>query len=246
MTSPDYKGLVIIIAGYPKDIDTMLDRNAGFKSRFTRFFDFHDWLASDALAYFLNQTAKENFELSEEVHVEIKDGFEELRSLPGFGNGRDVKKVFNDVKTHRASRVINAPETEKSIVASDIQLAFRDNLKNRQVVSGPSMTSFSERPFLNDLCQLANDIAPAGRSHNEKEKVVEIIQEAVEERKEIDHARDPGVSDEDWEELCKAKEAARLAELAELARIQAEQDEQKRLEMLQEREDKAKEVQVLK
>ncbi|KAI8896071.1 hypothetical protein BC833DRAFT_599019, partial [Globomyces pollinis-pini] len=35
MTDPEYKGMVIIIAGYPHDIDTMLNRNVGLKSRFT-------------------------------------------------------------------------------------------------------------------------------------------------------------------------------------------------------------------
>src|SRR3546814_11935832 len=39
MTSPEYKGLVIIIAGYEKEIETMLARNVGLKSRFTQFFD---------------------------------------------------------------------------------------------------------------------------------------------------------------------------------------------------------------
>jgi hypothetical protein len=34
MTDPQYKGLAIIIAGYPKDMDLMLSRNVGLKSRF--------------------------------------------------------------------------------------------------------------------------------------------------------------------------------------------------------------------
>ncbi|KAG6948977.1 hypothetical protein JG688_00014836 [Phytophthora aleatoria] len=41
-TNPSYAGMVIVIAGYAKDMDVMLNRNAGLKSRFTRFIDFPD------------------------------------------------------------------------------------------------------------------------------------------------------------------------------------------------------------
>ena len=41
--------MVIIIAGYPGDINKMLDSNPGLKSRFTHFFEFPDWTAGDCV-----------------------------------------------------------------------------------------------------------------------------------------------------------------------------------------------------
>ena len=40
---------MIIIAGYPGDINKMLDTNPGLKSRFTHFFEFPDWTAADCV-----------------------------------------------------------------------------------------------------------------------------------------------------------------------------------------------------
>lgn len=65
MTDPSYVGMVLIIAGHPKDMDQMLDRNVGLQSRFTRFIDFPDWEAQDAVA-FVSQKA-ENFEVESEA-----------------------------------------------------------------------------------------------------------------------------------------------------------------------------------
>ena len=47
MTNPQYANIVIVIAGYPKDIDEMLKSNAGLKSRFTHTLEFPDWKAID-------------------------------------------------------------------------------------------------------------------------------------------------------------------------------------------------------
>ena len=47
MTSEEYKNVVIIIAGYPAEIDDMLNKNAGLRSRFTNFFEFPDWQPED-------------------------------------------------------------------------------------------------------------------------------------------------------------------------------------------------------
>ena len=40
-----FSGVVIIMAGYPGDMNKMLDTNPGLKSRFTHFIEFEDWSA---------------------------------------------------------------------------------------------------------------------------------------------------------------------------------------------------------
>ena len=52
MTSEQFKDVVIVIAGYPHDIDSMLNSNAGLKSRFTHFFEFPDWRPEDCKSFF--------------------------------------------------------------------------------------------------------------------------------------------------------------------------------------------------
>ena len=86
MTDPEYDGLIIIIAGYANDINGMLNRNQGLKSRFTNFFEFHDFDIPQSVEFF---------------QARAKKGCLYLRMMstamdfncPGWGNGRDVNKV---------------------------------------------------------------------------------------------------------------------------------------------------------
>ena len=50
-------GVVIIMAGYPGDMNKMLDTNPGLKSRFTHFIDFEDWSPEDCLHLFRKRAA---------------------------------------------------------------------------------------------------------------------------------------------------------------------------------------------
>lgn len=74
MTDPQYAGLVVVIAGYPKDIDDMLARNAGLKSRFTHTLEFPDWEDNDCVEYFLERAKMKGFRLpTEELTFYIED-----------------------------------------------------------------------------------------------------------------------------------------------------------------------------
>lgn len=74
MTDPQYAGLVVVIAGYPKDIDDMLARNAGLKSRFTHTLEFPDWEINDCVEYFLERAKMKGFRLpTEELTFYIED-----------------------------------------------------------------------------------------------------------------------------------------------------------------------------
>ena len=108
MTDPEYRGLVIIIAGYPADIDEMLNRNAGMKSRFTDTFDFKDMEADDCVRFFQKKTLQDNYlELSGDVLTYLNKFFKHLRSMEGFGNCRDVVKYYEKVEEARATRIVH-------------------------------------------------------------------------------------------------------------------------------------------
>jgi DNA polymerase III delta prime subunit len=133
MTSPEYKGMVIILAGYPKDIDEMLNRNAGLKSRFTKFFDFLDWTPDQCKSYLVDCAMKENFALADGIERVYLDGLKELITLPGWANARDVIRLWKDTLKYRANRVVNNKEVAKSIQVSDVQPAIDDMIKARKL-----------------------------------------------------------------------------------------------------------------
>jgi hypothetical protein len=64
MTDPVYKGMSIIIAGYPDKIRTMLERNAGLKSRFQRLWTFPNWTCDDCVKFINEKANKEHFKIT--------------------------------------------------------------------------------------------------------------------------------------------------------------------------------------
>ncbi|RMX65665.1 hypothetical protein KXD40_008073 [Peronospora effusa] len=265
MTDPSYNGMVIVIAGYPKDMDIMLNRNAGLKSRFKRFIDFPDWKANDGVAFLKAKAQKEGFMLENGTEFVLQKIFLALKRLDGFGNGRDAVRVWEELLQCRAQRVFDLPEEVRTITANDAQMAGEGILAARrppdgQVLSQSSMSS--DNPIfrtqeqhpgtLQSLSeqiemQEAEEIPTEDKvevKEADVENVVEVeaeedpeIEEIDDDKSTINEERDAGVSDEDWEELERAKKdhAAHLNALKR-AREQAKlEEERRRAKVIQEK-----------
>jgi hypothetical protein len=222
--------LVIIIAGYKYEIDCMLDRNPGLKSRFTQHFDFKDWEASDCLKFLIKVAETEGFKLETEIHNHLIKGFKILIGLSGWANGRDVKRLWNDMKDCRATRIIKngLDEDEPFIIVSDAEMAISEFIRDR---SGSEKISNS-RPFEFDEGEAMSDV---GTSHQQTvvQKNTTLVDETVNVA-DIDNdppsssqagcdgaVRDYGVSDEDWEAL----EQSKKDHIEKLARMKREMEE---------------------
>ena len=62
MTDPDYSQTTIVFAGYPDDMDDMLNRNEGLKSRIDEYFDFPNWTTEDCVACVRQYAQKEKYD----------------------------------------------------------------------------------------------------------------------------------------------------------------------------------------
>ena len=249
MTSEEFRDVVIVIAGYPADIDDMLNRNAGLKSRFTHFFEFPDWEPEDCAAFFKQRGASEGFEVGTCVVEEFKQGCVELKSLNGWGNGRDVKKIWDEAKAERANRVCDTPEIERSLQLSDLQLAMSSMVAARKPKVSRISSSWKSEGWGNFRTQDSqNDIPSSIKvdvSQNIDSGAKNTQTDPFEEQSDVpdfpdDDAevcfvneerpdtapdlRDDGVSDEAWARLQETKERDRL-QMEEIAQEQAALDE---------------------
>ncbi|KAG2789761.1 hypothetical protein PC129_g8833 [Phytophthora cactorum] len=258
MTDPSYAGMVIVIAGYPKDMDVMLNRNAGLKSRFTRFIDFPDWEAEDGVAFLQAKAEKEEIEWGHGAEGILYQTFVELKKLDGFGNGRDAVRVWKELLQCRAQRVFDSPEEIRTITGKDAAMAGEIVLAARRPPDGPVLSQ-SSLPSDNSmvrtqdqqppqtqqpLSELIEWLEPEQVTLLEQVEEKEALSAAAEEIVEVDAEedpytdeiekdgkveRDPDVSDEDWEELERAKEAhAAHLEALKRARDQATREEERR------------------
>lgn len=239
MTDPEYAGMVIIIAGYPRDMDQMLNRNVGLKSRFTKNFDFKDWEAKHCADFFLAHAEKENWEMPSDVRDMLESNFESIRALAGWANGRDVLRIWKDTLEYRANRVIAAPEDVKSITEDEIQFACDAMLTDR------SIPEFGPDAKLDMYYQSRLAGCAVDTQSQDIPKMEELVEEAASALEPSDSnaceeksIRDPGVSDALWEELEKAK----AEHQEQLEREKREREEVARIADLKERERKMNEL----
>eukprot|EP00475_Leptophrys_vorax_P025521 TRINITY_DN35760_c0_g1_i1.p1 TRINITY_DN35760_c0_g1~~TRINITY_DN35760_c0_g1_i1.p1 ORF type:complete len:831 (+),score=222.21 TRINITY_DN35760_c0_g1_i1:213-2705(+) len=268
MTDPEFRGTVFIIAGYVNEIDEMLNRNIGLKSRFDHFFNFEDWNPEDCRAYFKQQLAEKNFRVEEEVLDLLERYVSTLICLPGWGNGRDMSQIVKQVLSHRAHRVSSSVRlAAKEITCADVEGALQEMILSRQVRGSGVRVVKSSFPFN----QASADFRPE-RPLESLRKIEGKLEDPLvsdgEEEKVVD-GRDNGVTDHIWAELEAAKqryyeeqrrvEEERIAEekrqkelqealarMAEAERQEALRKEQERIRELERRAQKLREEQQIK
>lgn len=105
--------LIVVVAGYDEPMEKFINSNPGLQSRFNKYFYFPDYNGEQLLYIFKGQCKKNGYALTEEAEAEAKAMFEELYENRGenFGNGRDVRNVFEDTVVRQSNRVaaLDAP-----------------------------------------------------------------------------------------------------------------------------------------
>ena len=110
--------LVVIFAGYPREMDAFLSRNPGLRSRIAFHVPFADYSAEElcGIARIIGKSKGVTF--TDAAVAKLSVIFEAARQQTGFGNGRYVRNVIELSKMNQADRLVGVdPDkiTEKTI-----------------------------------------------------------------------------------------------------------------------------------
>jgi len=126
----DRNRLVVILAGYTKEMKDFIDSNPGLQSRFNRYIEFPDYNADELYQIFCKQIKKFQYTMSDEAAEALKSylAYEVAHKDQNFGNGRFVRNLFERTlqqQANRLSREVNLT-TEKlsEITKEDIPIAL--------------------------------------------------------------------------------------------------------------------------
>lgn len=99
--------LIVILAGYEKEMDRLLASNPGLKSRFKTKIEFPDYDPAELHAIFAHIAAEQAYVLSSEANKETEALFAEMHRCRGeeFGNGRSVRNAFERAVMNQARRL---------------------------------------------------------------------------------------------------------------------------------------------
>jgi len=120
--------LVVIVAGYNGPMDKFITSNPGLESRFNKYFYFEDYNGEQLKRIFDLQCEKNGYELDDEAQQYATELFNDLYESRGenFGNGRDVRNIFEKMVVEQANRLseMESPSKEDltTVIKEDLNI----------------------------------------------------------------------------------------------------------------------------
>ena len=242
LTEPEYLGkMVVILAGYEQEMQTMMQRNVGLKSRFQEFIAFPDWTAARCTEFVFKSKNMKSYQFGKSeaekkgIELDLQNGFETIRSRPGWANARDANRMCNLIESEWAIRLseneADRSQTEMIVYAKDVQTSIQKFINSRPI-QDVSAVEKHEHPllpmnfgFMKDVIKnqtqdtKTNELLPnaeiekAENIDKQECKDDDLLPEKDEkaqskenkDAQNIDGVRDKGVSDEIWKKLLRAK-----------------------------------------
>ena len=121
----DYRdNLVVIFAGYTKEMQDFLDSNSGIVSRIGYTLEFDDYTNEELIQIFKGMVKKAGFILDEDAVEVVNKLIDENRDTKNFGNARFVRNMFEKTVINHARNTKNNKRKDKliTITKKDITL----------------------------------------------------------------------------------------------------------------------------
>ncbi|MGM8365063.1 AAA family ATPase [Virgibacillus sp. W0181] len=128
-----HNDFILILAGYPYEMERFLVQNPGLKSRFPFILDFNDYEIHQLMEIAQRMAAEREYELTTGAILKIKSHIMEKRSERNFSNARYVRNIIEHAIRMQAVRLLRENNYTlgdlTKIYASDLQLSKLDSKK---------------------------------------------------------------------------------------------------------------------
>lgn len=103
------ENLAVILAGYPAEMESLLESNPGLRSRFKKFFHFPDYSVAELMEIIHNYAENYHYQLTKEASSFLS---EELSKTNQNGNGRFATNLVDEAIQSQAFRLVGSGEME--------------------------------------------------------------------------------------------------------------------------------------
>lgn len=110
--------LVVILAGYSKEMEDFLEANSGLKSRFPNIIDFPDYTGEELLAIAHITAKSKGYSIAGDAEKPLLDFFNatQLNDAREAGNGRLVRNKIEEAILNQSRRLVAEPEADLSLL----------------------------------------------------------------------------------------------------------------------------------
>lgn len=119
--------LIVIFAGYTKEMRDFLDSNSGIVSRIGYTLEFDDYTTDELIKIFMGMMNKSGFIVDDEAIKYLEEIINKYRNVKNFGNARFVRNIYEKTIIKHASNTKNKKQKRilKTITRDDVSI---DNL----------------------------------------------------------------------------------------------------------------------
>lgn len=103
----NYKDVIVIMAGYPNEMNDFVDANPGMESRIGLYIDMKDFKVDELIDIFIRFSEKRQYVVSKDVIDRVYCHLSKvaLNKPSGFGNARYVRRLFERLQLSQANRI---------------------------------------------------------------------------------------------------------------------------------------------
>lgn len=119
--------LIVILAGYSKEMEGFLESNSGLKSRFPNIIDFPDYTGEELVAIAKITSKSKGYVIDEEALEPMKEFFDEVQATNPMeaGNGRLVRNKIEEAILNQSRRLVAEPDADMCLLKlMDFNLEF--------------------------------------------------------------------------------------------------------------------------
>ena len=125
MLEADRDRVICIAAGYPDQMDHLMEMNPGLRDRFGFRVPFESYTDDELCRIFETFAQKKGFQLADDAREVLPAAVRSLRQHKGFSNARTVRRLFDRVVIKQALRA-----DDTVVTAQDIAAALADSDMN--------------------------------------------------------------------------------------------------------------------
>lgn len=147
---------VVVLAGYPEEMGQLLTSNPGLKSRFDITIDFPDYSDDELIRIFTGIAEENDYRLEGAAGRALAYLVEHMDRGRGFGNGREMRKLFSQVADIHAMRLLKVASPTARHLTALTALDFMPLVNERRAAIK------ADRSHLDDLVTAGAGHVPYG------------------------------------------------------------------------------------